>query len=211
MPSTKNYTKSLLKAISILKCFSPNQSQLSAKQIAQKIGVHISTAYRMLATMSKEGLIEQDSIIGKYKIGRELYFLGNLYLDSTDIIQASRRFVEELNDMTGNVVSVVVYEHGYVTIVIREESKATFRWPAHIGSILPAHVTCTGKLFLSELSDAEINNIYPSEKLLQRTAKTIATKTQLKQELKDIRKQGVAFDIEGAYEKGMWCRFINTE
>jgi DNA-binding IclR family transcriptional regulator len=57
-----------------------------------------------------------------------------------------------------------------------------------------------GKAFLSESTEAELDSLYPEEKLRPVTAKTIATKTELKRRLEEIRKTGVSFGREESYE-----------
>ncbi len=52
---------------------------------------------------------------------------------------------------------------------------------------------------LSQLSNAEIDNIYPDEKLIQVTEKSIRTKTELKLELENIRSAGISIDREGGH------------
>jgi len=49
---------------------------------------------------------------------------------------------------------------------------------------------------LSELTDAQIDSLYPHESLTPLTQKTVATRTELKKELEQIRKTGVAFQSE---------------
>jgi DNA-binding IclR family transcriptional regulator len=59
-----------------------------------------------------------------------------------------------------------------------------------------------GKALLSELSDAEINSLFPEEKLQQVTNKTIDSKTKLKLELEQIRKTGISYNKGGLFEGG---------
>ena len=65
--------------------------------------------------------------------------------------------------------------------------------------MLPAYASAMGKAFLSELSEAELESLYPEERLTPRTPKTIATKRELKLDLQQIRKTGVSFNPEGAH------------
>jgi DNA-binding IclR family transcriptional regulator len=59
-----------------------------------------------------------------------------------------------------------------------------------------------GKAFLSELSDTELDMYYPEERLIQRTQKTIASKTELKLQLEQIRKSGISY-TRGEGTEGM--------
>ena len=57
-----------------------------------------------------------------------------------------------------------------------------------------------GKAFLSELGNDQLDRFYPDEILLPLTTKTVKTKTELKIELQEIRKTGIAFDSEGSFD-----------
>ncbi|MFC1903820.1 IclR family transcriptional regulator [Chloroflexota bacterium] len=91
-------------------------------------------------------------------------------------------------------------EKGFVTIVMIEEPNYPFKLTHHIGTIIPAYSSAIGKAFLSELTEAELDNFYPEEELEPRTSRTITTKAELKLELKKIKKAGISFNREGAYE-----------
>jgi DNA-binding IclR family transcriptional regulator len=56
-----------------------------------------------------------------------------------------------------------------------------------------------GRAILAELSDEEIDDIYPEEKLEMLTDKTVSTKTELKRRLHKVKETGVSFDSEGTY------------
>jgi len=174
--------------------------ELSGTEIARKVGIHKTTAHRILSTLAKDGILDRNLKTGKYTIGHELFALGSLYLSTTDILKTADPVVKTLNDLTGDVVNVGIREGNNIILVMKEESKYPVRFFHHIGSIMPAHTSAIGKALLSELTEAQLDSLYPEEKLRVITKKTIATKTELKQELERIRETGVSFDREGIYD-----------
>lgn len=192
--------KSVNKAISVLKRFNLQNLELSASEISKQVGMHRVTAHRLLETLLKAGLLEKSDNTSKYRIGPELYILGSLYLNTTDVVKAAEPVVKVLNDLTSESVSVSVLDSGFITLVMREESKYGFRWATHIGSIQPAYAPASGKALLSELSEVEIDRFYPEERLRPITKKTITTKTELKLELERIKKAGIAFCREELFD-----------
>ncbi len=82
----RNYIKSLIKAISVMKCFDPNNSEMGVSNVAQRVGLSRPTANRILSTLVYGGLLEQNGATGKYMIGSGLFSLGNLFLISRDIV-----------------------------------------------------------------------------------------------------------------------------
>lgn len=192
----------LSRAVSVLKSFTPREPELTAAEIQQKAKIPKATAYRILANLTEAGLLERDGKTGRYRIGPELYLLGSLYLTTTDILRAAESVMETLNDLTSEAINLSIFERGNVVLVMKEESKHTFRIALHIGSVLPAYASSMGKAFLSELSEAEIDSLYPEERLQPLTKKTIATKSELKLQLQQIRKTGVSFSRGETYEGG---------
>jgi len=195
-----NLNKSLLRAISVIKSFTPGELELGPVAIAHKLGIPLTTAHRMLATLTKGGLLEQNTKNGKYRIGPGLYMQGSLYLSTTDISKAAEPVTELLNELTGEAIKISVFDRGNVIVIKKEESKYDFRYQHAVGSILPAYASGMGKAFLSELSEMELESLYPSEILKPLTSKTIATKTELKEELRQIRSTGFSVDREGNTE-----------
>lgn len=188
------------RVIAILKCFAPDASELGTTQVARRTGIPKATTFRILSTLAKGGLLERSSQTRNYRIGPELYILGSIYLETTDIIGAAEPVTKTLNDLTGETVHVSIFDRDNVSIIMKEESKHTFRVSQHIGTIVPAYSSAMGKAFLSQLTEAEIDDFFPDERLKPITEKTVATKTDLKRELEQIRKDGVSVDKEGTLE-----------
>ena len=192
----KSSNKSLLKAVQVIKSFSPDALELGAAEASRKSGIPKATAHRILATLSEGGLLEQNKSTGKYRIGPGLYMQGSLYLSTTDIFKAAGSVVKELNDLTSECVYIAILCGANVVLIMKEESKYDFRLATHIGSILNIYATGMGKALLSELTEAEIDSIIPGERLPPRSKNTIATKAELKSELEQIRKTGTSIDME---------------
>jgi len=185
--------------MSVLKSFSPDELELSAADISLRVGIPKTTTHRMLNALTKGGLLDRNTETGKYRIGPELYILGILYLSTTDILKATKPVVETLNSLTSEAVNVSIFENGYVTMIMKEECKHAFKYSYNVGSVLPAYASAMGKAFLSELTEAELDSFYPEERLEPRTPKTIATKTELKLDLQQIKKTGIGFSSEDAH------------
>jgi len=197
---SKYHASSIAKAIRIMKCFTPDQMQLGTTEIARKIGLSKATTHRILNVLDENGVLQKSPVSKKYRIGPELYFLGSLYLITDDILEVAAPVIKKLNDLTNEVVNVAIFEKGYAVIVMREESKHELRWSRHVGSVLPTNSSSMGKALLSELTEAEIDSLYPVEELPQITTKTIRSKTELKKELEQIRQDGISVDNEGTVE-----------
>lgn len=201
--TTKPMT-SLLKAVSILQCFSYDEPELGIADIVRKVEMPRTTVHRILSTLLKTKLLERESNRGMYRIGPALYMMSSLYLGTTDILTAAEPVTKLLNELTGEYVILSVFDRGNIVVIKKEESRHGFRYHHTVGTILPAYASAMGKAFLSELSESELDSLYPNENFKLLTSKTIATKAQLKKELEQIRTTGVSYDFEGNTE-GLSC------
>jgi DNA-binding IclR family transcriptional regulator len=191
----------LQKTIAILNSFSPDKPELTASAIADNLKMPRPTVYRILSTLTKSGLLEKKPGKGTYVIGRNLYTMGSLYLNTTDLYHAAEPVIQAINDITGEVTNVAILDDkGYITMILREESKHPLRHVVHVGSSAPAYTRASGKALLSALTDEEIDRLYPEEKLEKMTSKTVATRTELKLEMEQARKNGFAFNSEQGFE-----------
>lgn len=191
---------SLARAWALVKCFNPDQLELSTREMIRKVGQPKSSVYRTLATLTKLGLLDRDIKTGKYSIGPELFAQGSLYLETSDIHKAAEPVIKTLNELTNEALSISILENGNVIFIMREEPKYDFKFIVHIGKTYPAYSSAMGKAFLSEFSEAEIDNLYPEERLRPVTKKTISTKSELRLELQQIRRDGISIDREGSTE-----------
>lgn len=187
--------------VTILKSFGPQDLELSVTDISRKADVPKATVYRIVTNLTQAGLLEKSRKTAKYKIGRELYFLGNMYLSTTDIIKDSEPIVQALNELTNEAVLIGSMDNGYVTVIMKEDAKHLLRWIVGIGYRMLAHTSAMGLAFLSELTDTEIDGLYSEETLPLQTTKTITTKTELKQVLDQIRKTKIAINMGGNHEE----------
>jgi len=196
----KKSINSLLKAVKVLQAFSLQEPELGTSEIARKVSLPRPTVYRIMSTLVQAHLLDWNIRKKKYRIGPELYMIGNLFIETTDILGAAEPVTKILNELSEEAVSVSIFERGNVVLIMKEEARYEFRFARPIGTILPAHTSSMGKAFLSDLADAEVDSLYPDDSLVPRTNKSIKTKSKLKAELLKIRESGISFDEEGSYD-----------
>lgn len=195
-----NISNAVHRAALILKAFSAGEFELDGADLVRRTGIPKTTGNRILRTLAEEGLIEKNEYTGKYSIGYMLYALGNVFVSRPDLVAAAQPVMKMLNKVTREVVNVNVRYEGNIMVLLREESRSSIGWRVRIGSVFPAYATSDGKALLGELTERELDNLYPQENLPIITSKTIRTKTALKLELEQIRKTGVAFHVEENFE-----------
>lgn len=89
MSKESNTNKSLSKAISLLRGFTPDEPEVRAVDISRKTGMAMTTTHRILVTLTKDGILKQNPVTRKYSVGPILYAIGNLYSETSDVIQSA--------------------------------------------------------------------------------------------------------------------------
>ena len=75
---------------------------------------------------------------------------------------------------------------------------------SRVGKAIPLYCTAIGKIFLSEMSEAELSDYFKNHTLRPFTAKSIRTEAALREELKRIKERGWSIDDE-EHEDNIMC------
>src|SRR3954454_15908017 len=87
--------QSVDRAVSILEILA-REGEVGVTDIAAELGVHKSTAFRLVVTLENRGLVEQDTDRGKYKLGVGLLRLAGATQMQLDLVQESRAVTRRL-------------------------------------------------------------------------------------------------------------------
>jgi DNA-binding IclR family transcriptional regulator len=183
------------RAIQILKSFSIVEKELSLADLHRKLGISKSSLQRILNTLVLHGLIDKDREKKTYRLGMELYFLGQLVEKNTNLLLKSKPYMIRLNKKFGEMVSLnIIYENkkkciGYIP------SNHELMTITYVGQESPLYAGASSKVLLAFLPDKERDELIETLTLEPLTEDTIVDKTQLKQELKKIRAQGYAISV----------------
>ncbi|MBI3746517.1 MAG: helix-turn-helix domain-containing protein, partial [Chloroflexi bacterium] len=64
-----NAVRSVDRAASLLLALGETAGEAGVTELARRLGLHKSTASRLLSTLERRGLVEQDEETGKYRLG----------------------------------------------------------------------------------------------------------------------------------------------
>jgi IclR family transcriptional regulator, KDG regulon repressor len=199
--------KSLAKAFAILKLFLNNDKlELSIDEISKLSGINKPTSFRIATNLVKHGYLAQRERRGNYTLG--LIYLAyykainsRLYFRNTVI-----PYLIKLSEKTNEQVSIA-YADGEEDVFPEAFTPSTPQKhlltiaPKH-GSKLPLHSTSLGKIILANLTEKNIQKYFSNKELKQLTPNTITDINTIKNQLKTIKQEGVAFDDE-EYDLGI--------
>ena len=119
-------------AARVLKAFTPNEREWGVTDLARRLSIAKSTAHRLLATLTDEGLLEQDPATGRYRLGLVVFDMAAA-AQSVDLHEAVLTPMTELRNRTGETVQVAVLDGREVVYVERLDSPNTLRLFLEVG------------------------------------------------------------------------------
>lgn len=192
----KTPSQSVDRALSILTLLA-QRGPLGVTDLARHLGVHKSTATRLLATLEKFRFVEQDGNRGKFRLGFGIVRLAGATAAQLDIAKEGRPVCARLATELRGTVTLSVLEGGGATAVAQEPSTER-NW---IGLRMPLHATATGKVLLASFGFEELSSAL--ERPRQRfTANTITASGALLADLNRTRDRGWGATI-GELELGL--------
>ncbi len=196
-------TKSLERALRILEIISAEKG-VGAKELAERVGLHRSSMYRILSVLQRWGYVRQDPRTMHYVLGWHLMIMA----DRIDLYQELPRLalphLEELMRRTRETTHLMALEGDEVCYLAKVESPQTIRMASKVGARMPAVSTAGGKVLLAGLSAAKREKVVRGVKLRRYTSNTITDHDELLRVLEDVARRGWAIDNE-ENENGVCC------
>lgn len=183
-----DFVKSLARGLLVIRSFDDLHGSQTLSDVARRTGLNRATSRRLLLTLSELGYVVQKD--RHFSLGPAVLQLGYAYLSSMGASAIAQPFLEKLSDDLGESCSMAVLDGAEVVYVARVPTKRIFSVALVIGSRLPAYTTSTGRVLLAHLPEAEVDRILASSDFRKRTAKSLDTPEQVKEQLPKIAERG---------------------
>lgn len=109
-----------------------------------------------------------------------------------------------LMQQTGETSNLGIEKDGNVLFISQVETQESIRAFFPSGTLSPLHASGIGKALMSACDDAQLDRLFQNKTLERFTDKTIISLTDLREDLRQARKRGFAFDDEER-KTGMRC------
>ncbi|WP_152612126.1 IclR family transcriptional regulator [Ruegeria sp. ANG-S4] len=189
--SDKGGIQVISRAASILRVLKENQSGMSLGKIAERVDLPRSTVQRITRALAKEKLVISDANGGGLRLGPELSALAGAAQYS--IVEHCRLLLTELTQKTGETTDLAVMRG--IGMVFLDQVPGVYRLTtvSQVGEVFPLTSTANGKACLARLTTDEAIKLTKNEwdrNGVQRSLEDFLT------ELEDVRKQGLAYDLD---------------
>jgi DNA-binding IclR family transcriptional regulator len=185
------------RALEVLQQFQTQAEGLTVTEIATRLGLHRSTASRLVATMEARGFLERDAVDNLLRLGPEVARLGRIALAGREIVTVAEPVLNGLAAETGETVTLAVPMDGEVMTVAQADGSYFVSSGKWVGVRTPLHCAADGKVLLT-FGGARGSNAG----LARRTRRTIVDPKALARELDAVRRRGFAV-AEGELEEGL--------
>lgn len=191
------------RAASLLDAIGRYPDPVSLKILSAETGLHVSTAHRILASLTQNGFVDRDAS-GHYQLGVRLMQLSARQNSRGDLRSIALPIMEALRDRLGESVNLTIRTGDEVVYVERAVPNRMMHVQQRVGSRAPLHVTAVGKLMLGATDDEDCHGYAQRTNLPAFTRNTINNLPRLIEECRRAYDQGYALDNEEA-EIGVGC------
>ena len=192
--------QSVDRALSVLEILAAH-GEAGVTEIAAELGVHKSTAFRLVAVLESRGFVEQLADRGKYRLGFGVVRLAGAAAAQLDIAQEGRPICEALAADLEETVNIAILDGDRAVNVSQARGPAALSTHNWVGQSTPLHATSSGKVLLAHAPDAVRKGVLSRE--LQRfTPATITDPEVLQQHLDRVVDEGWGSTAE-EYEVGL--------
>jgi DNA-binding IclR family transcriptional regulator len=198
---TISINQSLAHGLDLLLLYDISQPLFTVSEFSKKLGFSQSKTYRLVRTLTKYGLLQEDNGTARYSLGLNALRIGLLAQQQFNISMIARPFMKELSLLTKETI-LLTGVNGTKGICLESvESEEPIRSSTfQPGEKVLLHAGASSKILLAYLPEDECERIIAKEGLRRFTPNTITRPDQLKNHLKEIRKKGYAFSDREVYQ-----------
>ncbi|MFS2293471.1 MAG: IclR family transcriptional regulator [Actinomadura sp.] len=191
-------TQSLERALLLLEELGSGPKRLGP--LADRLGIHKSTALRLLQTLERRGYVRRQGEVPEFSLGLRLVELSSSLLEKLDVREIAAGPLKTLGEATGETVHLAVLEGPHVVYLDKVESIHPVRMYSRVGARADAYCTGVGKVLLAFTDPGE----WPAMEMRRHTENTITSREEMLAAAKEIRSRGWGWD-EREHEDTIRC------
>jgi IclR family transcriptional regulator, acetate operon repressor len=189
-PRDAGLIRSVDRAVAILDLLARDGWRAGA-EVARDLGVHRSTALRLLGTLERHNLVERDPRTAKYRLGRRLPQLASVVTGEFDLRYMARPVCERLAGALGETVTLDVLDADEIVPIEQATGSTSVVSVNWLGRRTPVHCTASGKVILA-FAPADLRQRLLARPLERRTPNTIVDRAELEEQLAAALEAGFA-------------------
>ncbi len=195
------FAKTLEKGMRILNLFDYGHSVWSLTAIAGKMGMNLTSTYRLANTFIELGYLNKDPKTKLLRLGPMAVAMGHQILRGFDLNRMIEPIVDEIHHKYNVSIEVSLLQSNLMVQIYSIEEIATLTYNQEAVSVF-LYCTASGKAVLANLPKEELGKLVSRQSFEIKTDQTISDKEGLYIDLDLVRKRGYAINNE-EYIRGL--------
>lgn len=165
---------------------------IGVTEVAARVDLPKSTAARMLASLAREGVVEQVPGDTRYRLGARIVSLAAGVVPTSSIVALAHPVLVELASTTGEAAGLSVPDGFVVHYIDQVETTHQVLVRDWTGTRLPMHAVSSGQVFLAHLAPSSLDRFvaHPLERF---TPRTVVEPARLRDQVRQIQIDGYAW------------------
>ncbi|MBR3211524.1 MAG: IclR family transcriptional regulator [Firmicutes bacterium] len=197
--SVNSFSSSLLKAFDILDCFSEETPELGIKELAATVDMPQSSVYRMVQSLVFSGLLYQNGSTKKYRLGPKMTVYSGRSRSLNTYRDIAIKYMQKIAEETDETVDLGILDRDRIVYSHRITCKHVLKPDFVLEAYYPAVKTGLGMSLIADLAEPAVRWIYENN-----ACDIGKTYEEFLDEIKEIRKNGCAFDDQ-VFCEGLRC------
>ncbi|KOG87616.1 IclR family transcriptional regulator [Streptomyces varsoviensis] len=202
MPASVPGPQSVDRALDLLDAVAEAPGPVTAKALARRLGCGLSTVYALLGSLTARGHLTRSA--AGYTLGYRLPELHRAFQRQMRIDDGLHEVLLRVRRAAGADAYFSTYRDGEIAVLdgttAIHDTEAVFS----VGQETTAHATAHGKVLLSALPRSVRRQYLAARGMPRMTPRTITSPERFDVELRRVRREGFAVEVEEARE-GMAC------
>lgn len=192
--SSDTESRTLVRGLGILRLFDRERPVLTQTRIAEELALPLPTVGRLCRALVGQGFLELETGSRRLRLGSEIRRLADAV--PHDISEDARGWMKALNERFDEDVNIAILDGVHALYLDTAPSTRRLGVQTTLGSRAQAHCTAIGKCLIAQLDDPiALDRLGPGP-YDHRTDRTILRWPQLREELAEIRRDGISRSIE---------------
>lgn len=163
-----------------------------------------ATLYRLLQTLTNQGMLSFDDERQTYAPGMRLVRLAHSAWRQSSLAPVARPFLDALSAQVGETIHLAQLDRGQVLYVDKRNAAEPVDMFSQAGKVGPGYCTGVGKAMMAFLAPEARAQAINYQSFFRHTPATLGDAQALEDELQQIHRDGVAYDRE-EHELGIIC------
>jgi len=181
---------SLARGLSVLRAFSKEHPEMTLSQVASATSLSAATARRCLHTLVDLGYAAKRGKL--FLLRPAVVAFASAYLESMNLEQIVRPYLQEVRDKTGDSSSLAVLAETEILYLVHVSTNRMVRVPCTVGTRFPAYPTSLGRALLAFQAKGFMEDYFRKVRLSALTEKTVTSKSALRNLLVRVREERCA-------------------